>query len=97
MPLNRVTITGADDNTPVEALNDLAAEFPFVEFGILVSRAREGGIGPNNIVDKICRAESIARVPFWLDMEGQVRDGDNLCLRKVRSVLEACAPSVAPL
>lgn len=40
--ITRVTITGADDNTPISALAELSAEFPFVEWGILVSRAREG-------------------------------------------------------
>lgn len=41
--MNRVTITGADNNTPVSALVDLSAEFPFVEWGILVSMRQEGG------------------------------------------------------
>ena len=40
--LDRVTITGADDATdPLEML-DLALSYPFLEFGILVSRSREG-------------------------------------------------------
>ena len=37
-----VTITGADDDVPVEALAELSAEFPFVEWGILASSSREG-------------------------------------------------------
>ncbi len=40
--LRYVTITGADDTTPIEALIDLSAEYPFVEWGILVSRRQEG-------------------------------------------------------
>lgn len=40
--LDRVTITGADDNTPMQALFDLSAEFPFVEWGILVSKRQIG-------------------------------------------------------
>ena len=40
--LDRVTITGADDNTPVEGLLKLSARFPFVEWGVLVSKSREG-------------------------------------------------------
>lgn len=44
MGLKRVTITGADDNTPVAALYDLSLEFPFVEWGILASRSQEGGV-----------------------------------------------------
>ncbi len=41
--MNRVTLTGADDRTPIEALVDLSQEFPFVEWGILVSEKQEGG------------------------------------------------------
>lgn len=41
--LTKVTITGADDATDVGALIDLTAEFPFVEWGILVSLRAEGG------------------------------------------------------
>lgn len=42
MSLDRVTITGADDNTSIEELFGLSVQFPFVEFGILVSSSREG-------------------------------------------------------
>lgn len=42
MPLDRVTITGADDNTPIPALVELSREFPFVEWGILVSEKQQG-------------------------------------------------------
>jgi len=41
--LKRVTITGADDKTDITALLDLTDEFPFVEWGILVSLRSEGG------------------------------------------------------
>ena len=41
--LNKVTITGADDETPIVALIELSAKFPFVEWGILVSLKSEGG------------------------------------------------------
>jgi hypothetical protein len=41
--LNKVTITGADDETPIAALIELSAKFPFVEWGILVSLKSEGG------------------------------------------------------
>ena len=40
--LTTVTITGADDSTPIQGLLDLSAEFPFVEWGILVSLKQEG-------------------------------------------------------
>jgi hypothetical protein len=40
--LERVTITGADDGTQIEDMMALSTEFPFVEWGILVSRSQEG-------------------------------------------------------
>lgn len=41
--LNRVTITGADDKTRLADIVELSEEFPFVEWGILVSLRQEGG------------------------------------------------------
>lgn len=43
MKLDRVTITGADDGTRPQDLVALSAEFPFVEWGILLSLSQEGG------------------------------------------------------
>lgn len=43
MRLDRVTITGADDRTPASALFTLSERFPFVEWGILLSRSSAGG------------------------------------------------------
>lgn len=40
--LKLVTITGADDSTSIPKLVDLSLEFPFVEWGILVSQKQEG-------------------------------------------------------
>lgn len=42
MNLKRVTITGADDSTDEMALVNLSRRFPFVEWGILVSKRQEG-------------------------------------------------------
>jgi Phosphoribosylanthranilate isomerase len=42
MSLEKVTITGADDSTPIDDLLSLSKEFPFVEWGILVSAKSEG-------------------------------------------------------
>ena len=36
--LNRVTFTGVDDKTNIDDLVYLAEKYPFVEFGILVSK-----------------------------------------------------------
>jgi hypothetical protein len=41
--LQMVTITGADDSTDIQHMIALSREFPFVEWGILVSRSQEGG------------------------------------------------------
>ncbi len=40
--LERVTMTGADDSVKPEELVKLSQEFPFVEWGILLSRKQEG-------------------------------------------------------
>jgi hypothetical protein len=40
--LRYVTITGADDKTPPRSLVKLAKDFPFVEWGLLLSRTRTG-------------------------------------------------------
>jgi phosphoribosylanthranilate isomerase len=42
MKLRRVTVTGADDPVPHEALADLAREFPWLEIGVLYSLKRSG-------------------------------------------------------
>lgn len=41
MKLSKVTITGADYNTEITDLVDLSKDYPFVEWGILVSKGRE--------------------------------------------------------
>lgn len=43
MKLETVTITGADDSTDIVELAELSEEFPFVEWGILISKSQEGG------------------------------------------------------
>ena len=42
MKLHRVTITGADDNTKPDLMYDLSVSYPFVEWGILVSKKHVG-------------------------------------------------------
>jgi len=42
MILDRVTVTGADDSVGPEALWTLQRRFPFVEWGILLSKSQEG-------------------------------------------------------
>lgn len=45
MKIAYVTLTGADDKTPIDGLLDVSAEFPFVEWGILFSPSRQGSSG----------------------------------------------------
>ncbi len=40
--LRKVTVTGADDSVNIDHLNKIYHEFPFVEFGILLSSSSEG-------------------------------------------------------
>lgn len=40
--MTTVTITGADDSTPVDALIEVSRMYPFVEWGILLSNSRTG-------------------------------------------------------
>jgi hypothetical protein len=42
MKLDRITISGADESVTPEQLHALSVEFPFVEWGILLSRNSEG-------------------------------------------------------
>jgi hypothetical protein len=42
MKLNRVTLTGIDERTNRDMLWRLAQQFPFAEFGVLLSQSREG-------------------------------------------------------
>ena len=41
--INKVTVTGADDSTEIKDLLKLAKEFPFVEYGILMSKGSFSG------------------------------------------------------
>ena len=43
MHIDRVTITGADDSTDIHWMVDMQERFPFVEWGILVSKSQMGG------------------------------------------------------
>lgn len=42
MKIEKVTITGADDNTDIETMVEISKQFPFVEWGILFSPKRIG-------------------------------------------------------
>jgi hypothetical protein len=40
--IDKVTITGADNNTPISDLFVLQKQFPFVEWAILLSQSKAG-------------------------------------------------------
>lgn len=49
-----------------------------------------GGLGPDNIATEIARIYEMAREPFWIDMEGKIRDGNDwFSVWACHNVLEA--------
>lgn len=52
-----------------------------------------GGLGPDNVAAEVGKIQRICSEPFWIDMEGRMRDEhDRLDMGKVRRMLELCAP-----
>jgi hypothetical protein len=83
MPLKTVTITGADDSTPIIDLLSLSREYPFVEWGILVSARSEGSYrfpSRNWINELVCEVNHLVRSanPIKLSM--------HICGRWVRQM-----------
>lgn len=78
--LDRVTMTGADDETPIKDLVALSKEYPFVEWGILVSPRRVGTERfPGAIWQQALADEIMARPGMKISV--------HLCGGYVRSVL----------
>jgi hypothetical protein len=82
MFLDRVTITGADDEINPEELVQIAQDYPFVEWAILFSADRQGsprypGLGWMDFYRKACQANG------W-----QVMTAAHLCGRYVRQIVE---------
>lgn len=48
-----------------------------------------GGLSPSNVAAELARIAPKTKGPFWIDMEGQLRDADRLDLAKCRAVLAA--------
>ena len=76
--LKTVTITGADDSIDYHALYDLSLEYPFVEWGILLSKNSEG----------------YSRFPTWKWIEGLITEkpsavklSGHLCGSWVRNII----------
>ena len=53
-----------------------------------------GGIGPDNVVDRVKSILAVTEADFWIDMEGRVRINDILDLGKVVRVLDLVSPYV---
>lgn len=76
--LDRVTITGADDNASIQEMVDLSSEFPFVEWAILVSKNREGS--DRYPARAWCgELESSARELVYSDRQGLMRIAMHVC------------------
>ncbi len=78
MRLDRVTITGADDQTPVSEMLKISEQFPFVEWGILSSESSNGDprFPSNDWVDRLLTSA-----------EGRLKLSLHLCGRWVRQLL----------
>lgn len=74
--LNLVTITGADDSTDIKHLVDLSAEFPFVEWAILVSKRQEGSY----------RFPSRDWIDDFVQEHGRANMATHICGRWVRDI-----------
>lgn len=83
MKLDRVTMTGADDETPIKDLVALSKEYPFVEWGILASPKRAGTPRFPSAIWQKALADEIKAQPgpgTWISA--------HLCGGYVRSVLD---------
>lgn len=87
--LTRVTISGADDRTPIREMRAIAEEFPFVEWGILLSASRMGRdtrYPSRSWIDRLA-AESHA-------MEKPMQLSAHLCGSRARSLMDG---DISPL
>jgi phosphoribosylanthranilate isomerase len=81
MILDRVTVTGADDSIKPEDLIPLSKRFPFVEWGILLSKSQEGS----------ARFPTLSWMQHLLEVQESLGDekmalSGHLCGRWVRDV-----------
>jgi hypothetical protein len=68
MRLDRVTVTGADDSIDPEDLLDLSAKYPWLEWGILLSKRQEGAPRFPSLdwIERLAAIEVDGRSPFKL-------------------------------
>lgn len=79
--LKTVTITGADDTVTIDHLMRLQEQFPFVEWGILVSQSYQGMLAP-----RFPSAQWIENIAY-LGRIGRVRLSMHVCGQWVRDML----------
>lgn len=82
MIIERITMTGADDNTDIQDMLDISKEFPKVEWAILVSKSSEGKQRfPSR--DWINRFYQVN-----LDLDKKLKISTHICGRWVRQILD---------
>lgn len=84
MKINRVTITGPDDNTNIEDLLKLSEKYPFVEWGILFSTGREGSqrYPSSSWIDEVTKSGMLLSAHFCGWYPRQVLENANYDLIK---------------
>jgi len=84
MPLNRVTITGADDTTSIIDILRITERFPFVEWGILVGTDVGVRFPSKEWITTLCEARSRADVEVSLSL--------HCCGNPLRSICNGHSP-----
>ncbi len=74
--IDRVTVTGADDSVSVKDMLPIQQEFPFIEWGILLSKSQEGGR----------RFPSLKWIDKLSEHKGELNLSGHLCGRWVRDI-----------
>lgn len=70
--LNRVTVTGADDSTNIDKLFEIQAKYPFVEWGILLSKKYSLKDGANRFPSKNWLNDLIGKGSGKLNLSGHI-------------------------
>jgi hypothetical protein len=76
-----VTVTGADDTTDPEELVRIQEEFPFVEWGVLLSKSSEGR-------PRFPSREWLGRLAVASNLTGRLNLSGHLCGRWVRDLVQ---------
>ncbi len=77
MQIEKVTITGADDTTDIQWMREISEQYPFVEWGILVSKRSMG-------VNRFPSLEWIGRL---VEHQSEMKTAIHVCGKWVRQIL----------